>query len=105
MSKGTILSTLAIVNTILCARSRIFDSNEVRCGPDWVSRRVGASGVVSVAWKQINVGKHRAGHNVGIQIAKGLVQIWDGPELIKSALLSRPGEVIRKKNAPLQPLR
>jgi len=72
---------------------------EVRQGPDWVSRRVGANGVVSIAWQQISVGKHRSGHNVDIQIQKEMVQIWDGAELIKSALRNRPGEVIRKKNA------
>ena len=72
---------------------------EVRHGPDWVSRRVGANGVVSIAWQQISVGKHRSGHNVDIQIQKEMVQIWDGAELIKSALRNRPGEVIRKKNA------
>jgi transposase InsO family protein len=73
--------------------------DEVRQGSDWVTRRVGANGVVSIAWQQISVGKHRNGHNVDVHIQKEMVQIWDGAELIKSALRNRPGEVIRKKNA------
>ena len=72
---------------------------EVRQGPDWVTRRVGANGVVSIAWQQISVGKHRGGHNVDVHIQREMVQIWDGAELIKSALRNKPGEVIRKKNA------
>ena len=39
-------------------------AREQRTGPDWISRRVGANGVVSIAWQQISVGKHRGGHNV-----------------------------------------
>ena len=74
-------------------------ASEVRTGPDWISRRVGANGVVSIAWQQISVGKHRGGHNVDIHIDKEMVQIFDGSELIKSALRNRPGEVIRKRNA------
>ena len=73
--------------------------DEVRQGNDWVTRRVGANGVVSIAWQQISVGKHRNGHNVDVHIQNEMVQIWDGAELIKSALRNRPGEVIRKKNA------
>ena len=74
-------------------------ASEVRTGPDWISRRVGANGVVSIAWQQISVGKHRGGHNVDIHIDKEMVQIFDGSELIKSALRNKPGEVIRKRNA------
>lgn len=73
--------------------------SEVRSGPDWINRRVGVNGVVGVAWQQISVGKHRAGRNVDIQISKEILQIWDGAELLKTALRDRPGEVIRKKNA------
>jgi len=75
--------------------------SEVRSGPDWVSRRVGANGVVGVAWQQISVGRHRAGRNVDVQISKKILQIWDGTELLKTALRERPGEVIRKKNASI----
>ena len=48
---------------------------QVRQGADWVTRRVGANGVVSIAWQQISVGKHRSGHNVDIHIQKEMVQI------------------------------
>lgn len=75
--------------------------SEVRSGPDWVSRRVGANGVVGVAWQQISVGRHRAGRNVDVQISKDILQIWDGTELLKTALREKPGEVIRKKNASI----
>lgn len=74
---------------------------ETRQGPDWINRRVAPNGVVCVAWQQISVGKHRAGHNVDIQITRDLPQIWDGTELLKSALRAKPGEVIRKKNASI----
>ena len=86
-------------NIIAAPTADISALAEVRQGPDWVSRRVGANGVISIAWQQISVGKHRGGHNVDIHIQKEMVQIWDGAELIKSALRNRPGEVIRKKNA------
>ena len=73
--------------------------DEVRHGPDWVTPRVGVNPIVSIAWQQISVGKHRNGHNVDVHIQREMVQIWDGSELIKSALRNRAGEVIRKKNA------
>jgi transposase InsO family protein len=60
--------------------------DEVRQGPDWVTRRVGANGVVGVAWQQISVVRHRAGRNVDVQISKEILQIWDGTELLKTAL-------------------
>ena len=72
---------------------------DVRQGSDWVTRRVGANGVVSIAWQQISVGKHRGGRNVDVHIQKEMVQIWDGNELLKTAMRDKPGEVIRKKNA------
>ena len=67
----------------------------------WITRRVGANGIVSIAWQQISVGKHRSGANVDVHIQMEMVQIWDGSELIKSALRNKPGEVIREKNASI----
>ena len=64
---------------------------EPRDGPDWVSSRLGANGVVSTACQQISVGKHCCGHNVDIQIQKEMVQIWDGAELIKSFFVTDQG--------------
>lgn len=71
-----------------------------RTGEHWISRRVGGNGVVSVAWQQISVGKHRAGHDVDIHVGEKILQIWDGPELLKTAKRTSSGEV-RKKRASI----
>ena len=69
-----------------------------RAGDDWIARRVSAVGVVCVAWQQISVGKHRAGRTVDIQVGPELLHIWDGNELLKTALRDNTKEV-RKKRA------
>ena len=69
-----------------------------RASDDWISRRVTAVGVISVAWQQISVGKHRAGRTVDVHVGPDLLHIWDGPELIKTALRDNRKEV-RKKRA------
>ena len=69
-----------------------------RAGDDWIARRVSAVGVVCVAWQQISVGKHRAGRTVDIQVGPELLHIWDGHELLKTALRDNTKEV-RKKRA------
>lgn len=69
-----------------------------RSGDDWIARRVSAVGVVCVAWQQISVGKHRAGHTVDIHVGPQLLHIWDGNELLKTALRDNTKEV-RKKRA------
>jgi hypothetical protein len=69
-----------------------------RTGEGWISRRVAANGIVSVAWQQISCGKHRAGHRVDIQVHGPTLQIWDGEELIKTVLRANRKEV-RKKHA------
>jgi len=69
-----------------------------RASDDWISRRVSAVGVISVAWQQISVGKHRAGRTVDVHVGPDLLHIWDGPELIKTALRDNRKEV-RKKRA------
>lgn len=69
-----------------------------RSGDDWIARRVSAVGVVCVAWQQISVGKHRAGRTVDIQVGPELLHIWDGNELLKTALRDNTKE-IRKKRA------
>ena len=71
-----------------------------RTGEHWVSRRVGGNGVVSVTWQQISVGKHRAGRDVDIHVGEHILQIWDGPELLKTAKRTSSGEV-RKKRASI----
>ena len=69
-----------------------------RTGDGWVARRVAANGVVSVSWQQISVGKHRAGHRIDVHVGEQLLQLWDGPELLKTVIRDSRG-VVRKKNA------
>jgi transposase InsO family protein len=72
-----------------------------RTGDAWVSRLVATNGVISVAWQQISVGIHRAGHRVDVHVADRVLQIWDGPVLLKTVQRTTGGE-IRKKNAKTQ---
>ena len=69
-----------------------------RSGEGWVSRRVAANGVISVAWQQISCGKHRGGRRVDIHLQGPTMQIWDGDELLKTVLRANDKEV-RKKHA------
>ena len=39
-----------------------------RHGSDWVTRKVAANGIISVAWQEISCGKHRAGHHVDVHL-------------------------------------
>lgn len=67
-------------------------------GEDWISRKVTTNGVISVAWQEINCGKHRAGHRVDIHLQGPTMQIFDGEELLKTVLRTSDKEV-RKKHA------
>ena len=69
-----------------------------RTGEGWISRRVAVNGIISVAWQQISCGKHRAGRRVDVHVQDSTLQIWDGPELIKTVLRTTTKEV-RKKHA------
>ncbi len=69
-----------------------------RRGEAWVSRRVAVNGVISVSWQQICLGISHAGANVDVHVGPELLQIWRGPELIKTVQRISRGEV-RKKNA------
>ena len=71
-----------------------------RDGPGWVSRRVGANGVVSVAWQQVSVGKHRAGADCDVYVTDQLLQFWVGQDLLKTVQRTTTGEV-RKKRASI----
>jgi hypothetical protein len=71
-----------------------------RSGDGWISRRIAANAVISVAWQQISCGKHRAGRRVDIHLENPTLQIWDGDELLKTVLRANRKEV-RKKNASL----
>jgi hypothetical protein len=69
-----------------------------RTGESWVNRRASRNGVICVSWQQICVGISHAGANLDIHVGDQLLQIWSGPELIKTVQRSSRGEV-RKKNA------
>ena len=69
-----------------------------RDGEGWVARRVGANGVVCVAWQQVSVGKHRAGANCDVYVTDDLLQFWVADELLKTVQRTSTGEV-RKKRA------
>jgi transposase InsO family protein len=69
-----------------------------RRGEAWVARRVATNGVISVSWQQICLGVAHAGANVDVHVGPELLQIWSGPELIKTITRTNRGQV-RKKNA------
>lgn len=73
-------------------------SLSIERGPDWISRKVTTNGIISVAWQEINCGKHRAGQVVDIHLQGPTMQIFDGDELLKTVLRTSTKEV-RKKRA------
>lgn len=74
--------------------------NEDRTGDDWVARRAGSNGVISVSWQQICLGKAAAGHHVDVHVTDRVVQVWDGNQLLKTVARESRGEV-RKKRASI----
>jgi transposase InsO family protein len=73
---------------------------EDRTGDDWIARRAGSNGVISVSWQQICLGKAAAGHNVDVHVTTQLLHIWDGHQLLKTVPRTTHGEV-RKKHASI----
>jgi transposase InsO family protein len=71
-----------------------------RTGDDWVARRAGANGVISVSWQQICLGTAAAGHNVDVHVTERVLQVWDGNQLLKTVARASRGEV-RKKRASI----
>jgi transposase InsO family protein len=69
-----------------------------RAGEQWVARKIGANGVVSVGWQQVSVGKHRAGERCDVLVDAELLQFWIGNELMKTVARTSAGQ-IRKKHA------
>jgi hypothetical protein len=69
-----------------------------RGGEDWVSRRVASNGVISVAWQQVSVGKHRAGEVVDVHVSDRLLEVWSGNDLIRTIARTNQREV-RKRRA------
>ena len=72
-------------------------SKAARC-EQWISRKITTNGIISVAWQEINCGKHRAGRHVDIQLQGPLMQIFDAGELIKTVMRDN-GKEVRKKHA------
>jgi transposase InsO family protein len=70
-----------------------------RTGEAWVARTVTSNGTISVSWQQFSVGRHRAGHRVDVHVTQDLLQVWDGPELIKTLVRTSRGEVRKKRAA------
>ena len=73
---------------------------EDRTGGDWVARRAGANGVISVSWQQICLGKAAAGVSVDVHVTDRVIQVWDGNQLLKTVARESSGEV-RKKRASI----
>jgi transposase InsO family protein len=69
-----------------------------RAGEQWVSRKVGANGVVCVGWQQVSVGKHYGGARCDVLVSAQLLQLWVGNELLRTVARESSGEV-RKKHA------
>lgn len=68
-----------------------------RSGGDWVSRRVGANGVVSVSWQQVSVGRHHAAARCDVHVDGDLLRFWIGDDLVKTAARTSRGPVRKKK--------
>lgn len=71
-----------------------------RTGPEWVARRAGGNGVVSVNWQQVCLGTAAAGRNIDVHVGAEVMQFWDGAELLKTAARDRTGPV-RKRRASI----
>ena len=80
------------------ARAVVADPGPDRGGGDWVSRRVGANGVVCVSWQQVSVGAANAGADCDVHVDGDVLRFWIGDTLVKTAARTTTGEV-RKKNA------
>jgi transposase InsO family protein len=75
---------------------------EDRSGEGWVNRTVSVNGTIAVSKQIFSVGKHRHGRVVDVRVLEELLEVWDGPELIKSVLRTSRGEV-RKKRTETHP--
>jgi transposase InsO family protein len=72
--------------------------DEARDPNEWITRKVSVNGVITVAWQQISIGRHREGRRVDVHVLDGILEVWDGNELIKTVARTTK-EVIRKKRA------
>jgi hypothetical protein len=72
--------------------------HDARDPDEWITRKVSINGVITVAWQQISVGKHRDGRRVDVHVLAEILEVWDGNELIKTVQRTSKG-VVRKKRA------
>jgi transposase InsO family protein len=70
-----------------------------RTSDDWVSRRVGANGIVCVSWQQVCVGRHHAGARCDVHVDGELLRFFIGDDLVKTAARTSCGEVRNKRAA------
>jgi transposase InsO family protein len=96
--QGIAMATPASRFTPVTGREPDTSAVRERSGEGWISRKVAATGIISVAWQQINCGKHRAGHRVDVHLDGPVMQVFDGDELLKTVLRDTTKEV-RKKHA------
>jgi hypothetical protein len=68
-----------------------------RGGPDWLTRKVAANGIISVAWQEISCGKHRAGRLVDVHVDGRKLEIWDQDDLVRTVLRTSDKEVRKKR--------
>ena len=86
------------------ARAMRTSTGEDRTGDDWVARRAGANGVISVSWQQICLGKAAAGASVDVHVTDRVIQVWDGNQLLKTVARESAGEVRKKKASIPRPI-
>jgi len=72
--------------------------HDARDPDEWITRKVSINGVITVAWQQISVGKHRDGRRVDVHVLAEILEVWDGNVLIKTVQRTSKG-VVRKKRA------
>jgi hypothetical protein len=78
--------------------------DEDRSSEDWVARTVTVNGVVTVKGQAFSVGKSRSGRIVDVHVAEGVLEVWDGAELLNAVKRSTTSS-IRKKRAEQHPKR
>jgi hypothetical protein len=61
-----------------------------------VARRISGNGVISIAWQQISIGRHKAGLDVNVLVSDSMIHIYYKEELLKTALRSNSKEVRKK---------
>jgi len=74
-------------------------------GQEWVSRKVGANGIVCVGAQQVSAGKHFAGSHCDVLVTNELLQFWIGDKLVKTATRTDPRPIRKKRAAGTSPRR